>query len=137
MPRPSRELERQVIARAAGRCEYCRLPESVSDLPFHVDHIVAEKHRGQTVLENLAWACFSCNMHKGPNVAGIDPVTDEVVRLFRPHLDIWEEHFSWHGAWLHGHTPIGRTTVLVLEINDPDAVMLRELLLAEGTFAGE
>lgn len=134
MPRPSRKLERQVIAQAAGRCEYCRLPEHVSDLPFHTDHIIAEKHRGPTVLENLAWACFSCNMHKGANVAGIDPVTGEVVRLFRPRLDAWEEHFKWQGAWLHGQTPIGRTTVMVLEMNDPDSVLLRELLLLEGTF---
>lgn len=134
MPRPSRELERQVISLAAGRCESCRLPEYVSDLPFHLDHIIAEKHRGLTILGNLAWACFSCNMHKGPNVAGIDPVTDEVVRLFRPRQDVWEEHFTWRGAWLHGQTPIGRTTVMVLEMNDPDAVMLRELLLVEGTF---
>ena len=134
MPRPSRELERQVITQAAGRCEYCRLPEQVSDLPFHLDHIIAEKHRGATEFKNLAWACFSCNMHKGPNVAGIDPVTDEVVRLFRPRQDVWDEHFSWQGAWLHGRTSIGRTTVMVLEMNDPDAVMLRELLLVEGTF---
>jgi len=110
------------------------LPENVSDLPFHFDHIIAEKHRGLTVLANLAWACFSCNMHRGPNVAGIDPVTDEVVRLFRPRQDVWEEHFSWQGAWLYGQTPIGRTTVVVLEMNEPDAVMLRELLLVEGTF---
>jgi hypothetical protein len=128
MPRPSRELERQVIQRADGRCEYCQLLERVSDLPFHVDHIIAEKHRGQTVLENLAWACFSCNMHKGPNVAGVDPVTDEVVRLFHPRQDAWSDHFRWQGSWLHGLTEIGRTTIAVLEINDADAVLLRELL---------
>ena len=128
MPRPSRELERQVIQRADGRCEYCQLLERVSDLPFHVDHIIAEKHRGQTVLENLAWACFSCNMHKGPNVAGVDPVTDEVVRLFHLRRDAWSDHFRWQGSWLHGLTEIGRTTIAVLEINDADAVLLRELL---------
>lgn len=134
MSRPSRELERQVIARAGGRCEYCQLPEAVSDLPFHIDHIIAEKHRGQTVLENLTWACFSCNMHKGSNIAGIDPVTDEVVRLFRPHADIWTDHFSWHGAWLHGLTSIGRTTIAVLEMNDPDTLLLREFLHLSGSF---
>ena len=127
-------VERKVIARAAGRCEYCRLPERVSELPFHIDHIIAEKHRGLTVLENLAWACFSCNIHKGANVAGIDPVTDEVVRLFRPRQDAWEQHFRWQGAWLHGLTSIGRVTVAVLEMNDPDMVLLRELLLHEGVF---
>ncbi|WP_218032925.1 hypothetical protein [Brevifollis gellanilyticus] len=86
------------------------------------------------MLENLVWACFSCNMHKGSNIAGIDPVTDEVVRLFRPHQDIWTDHFRWQGAWLHGLTDIGRTTVTVLEMNDPDMVLLRELLLRAGSF---
>lgn len=131
MPRPSRALERQVIDRAKGRCEYCQLPERVSEMPFHVDHVIAEKHRGETVLENLAWACFSCNMHKGPNIAGIDPVTGETVRLFRPHQDAWSTHFCWQGAWLHGLTDIGRTTIAVLEINHADAVLLREFLLIE------
>lgn len=106
----------------------------MSELPFHIDHIIAEKHRGLTVLENLAWACFSCNMHKGANVAGIDPVTDEVVRLFRPRQDVWGQHFRWQGAWLQGLTSIGRVTVAVLEMNDPDMVLLRELLLNEGVF---
>ena len=73
-------------------------------------------------------------MHKGANEAGIDPVTGEVVRLFRPRQDVWTEPFKWQGAWLHGQTPIGRTTVMVLEMNDPDSVLLRELLLLEGTF---
>ena len=134
MARPSRDLERQVIARAGGRCEYCQLPEAVSDLPFHIDHIIAEKHQEQITLVNLAWACFSCNMHKGPNIAGIDPLTNEVVRLFRPHQDIWADHFRWQGAWLQGLTPVGRTTVTVLEINDTDAVYLRELLSLSGSF---
>ncbi len=71
-------------------------------------------------------------MHKGPNIAGIDPITGEVVRLFRPRQDVWDEHFKWKGAWLHGQTDVGRTTVMVLEMNDPDVVLLRELLLTEG-----
>ena len=125
-------VERKVIARAAGRCEYCRLPERVSELPFHIDHIIAEKHRGLTVLENLAWACFSCNIHKGANVAGIDPVTDEVVRLFRPRQDAWEQHFRWQGAWLHGLTSIGRVTVAVLEDPNSAAQIVKRWLYEQG-----
>ena len=66
MPRPDRALELEVVRRAQGRCEYCHFPETAAELPFHVDHIIAEKHGGQTVSSNLAWACFSCNLHKGP-----------------------------------------------------------------------
>jgi len=41
-----------VAARAAGRCEYCRLPASQSVLPHTIDHIRARKHRGKTTLQN-------------------------------------------------------------------------------------
>lgn len=77
MPRPDRALEAEVIRRAQGRCEYCHFPRSAAELPFHIDHIIAEKHGGPTAAENLAWACFSCNLRKGPNIAGLDPETGE------------------------------------------------------------
>jgi hypothetical protein len=51
---------------------------------FHVDHVVARQHGGRTDLSNLALACMHCNRHKGPNIAGSDPRTGEIVRLFDP-----------------------------------------------------
>lgn len=132
MPRPDRALEAEVIRRAAGRCEYCHFPEAAAELPFHVDHIIAEKHRGETNAGNLAWACFSCNMHKGPNIAGIDPVSGQLTRLFRPRTDSWAEHFEWDGVWLRGRTQLGRTTVAVLDINHEDALAVRAALQTEG-----
>ncbi len=132
MPRPSRAQIESTSLRAAGRCEYCHFPKAVSRLPFHCDHIIAEKHGGSTEDANLAWACFRCNMHKGPNIAGLDPVSGIVTRLFHPREDAWEEHFEWTTAWLRGKTAIGRATIAVLEINDANVVTVRESLLAEG-----
>src|SRR5256885_525804 len=100
MPRPDRALELLVIQRARGACEYCRVPEISAELPFHIDHIIAEKHRGLTTSENLAWACFSCNMHKGPNIGGLDPISGEFTRLYNPRVDIWTAHFASSGIWL-------------------------------------
>ena len=82
-------LRAQVAARARGRCEYCHLPEGCSVLPFEVEHIIAQKHGGQTVLGNLAYACRYCNAYKGTNIAGIDPARNEVVPLFHPRRDAW------------------------------------------------
>lgn len=132
MSRPDRVLTELVRLRAAGRCEYCRLHEAYATARFHVDHIIAEKHRGTTVAENLAWACLSCNLHKGSNIAGMDPVTDQVCTLFHPRIDRWSDHFEWHGAWLRGLTDKGRTTVAVLAINHLDSVQVRASLLEEG-----
>ena len=133
MPRPNRALEAKVIRRANGRCEYCQFPRTASELPFHIDHIIAEKHRGPTTVENLAWACFSCNLYKGPNLAGVDPVTGKLTRLFNPRQDTWAEHFAWDDAWLRGKTSVGRTTIAVLAINGADSVAVREALIAEET----
>ncbi|WP_082674199.1 HNH endonuclease [Thiohalocapsa sp. ML1] len=47
-------LRRQVHQRAAGRCEYCGMPEPLSFAPHQIDHIIAEKHGGSTDPENLA-----------------------------------------------------------------------------------
>jgi hypothetical protein len=52
----------------------------------------------------LALACFACNNHKGPNIAGVDQNTGDVIRLFHPRRDNWEEHFEWRGASLVGRT---------------------------------
>ncbi|HSG72929.1 MAG TPA: HNH endonuclease signature motif containing protein, partial [Planctomycetaceae bacterium] len=117
-----RELEELVCERAAGCCEYCSFPQSFAALPFQFDHIIAKKHRGETVADNLALACSYCNRYKGPNVAGIDPETNTHTPLFHPRHDSWSDHFRWNGPQLVGLTPIGRTTIDVLRINHPDAV---------------
>lgn len=125
----NRELARQVRERAAERCEYCLIPQLALPLPFQVDHIIAEQHQGETALSNLALACPHCNRYKGPNIAGIDPRTGELVRLFHPRTDRWEDHFDWaDSSRIAGKTPIGRATVQVLAMNAEGPMLLRRLL---------
>lgn len=117
---------RLVRERAGDRCEYCRLPQEALPLArFHIEHIVARQHGGPDDLENLALACHHCNLHKGPNLTGIDPDTGGIVRLFHPRLDLWIEHFAWQGRSVVGLTPTGRATVRTLAMNDSDAIEAR------------
>jgi hypothetical protein len=95
--------------------------------------VTTRQHGGLTRYSNLATACTRCNLNKGPNLAGIDPKTRKLVPLFHPRLDRWTDHFRWRGAQLIGSTPIDRVTIRVLAMNDPDAVALRRLLIAEGS----
>jgi hypothetical protein len=127
-------LTQHVRDRAAGRCEYCHLPQAGSNLPFEIDHIVSRKHRGGTVAGNLALACWYCNSFKGSDLSGIDPATRKLTRLFNPRRHKWDWHFSYDGPVLIGRTAIGRTTIRVLQINCDEAVTLRESLIAEGLF---
>jgi hypothetical protein len=121
----NQELARKVRERAGGHCEYCRLPEFALPLPFQIDHIVAEQHGGETVTSNLALACPHCNRYKGPNIAGLDPVSGNLVGLFHPRTDIWKEHFEFEGPRIVGKTSIGRVTVQVLSMNANDLMLLR------------
>ncbi len=127
-------LEREVWRRAGNACEYCRMPQAFYDTRHQVDHVIARQHGGPTAADNLALACFPCNNHKGPNIAGVDPRTGQVVPLFHPRRDRWSDHFRWRGPILAGRSPAGRATVRVLAINDPDAVAVRRALIAEGVF---
>jgi hypothetical protein len=92
---------------------------------FHIEHIRAKQHGGADRLDNLALACPDCNAHKGPNLTGIDPESDRRVRLFHPRIDRWEEHFAVEGPLITGSTPIGRATIALLRMNEPERVQMR------------
>jgi hypothetical protein len=93
---------------------------------------VARQHGGLTRLDNLALACWQCNLKKGPNLSGIDPETGQITRLFHPRIDTWAEHFVFRELKskagmieMAGLTQIGRTTVDVLELNEEFRQALR------------
>lgn len=128
------DLIRRVWERASARCEYCHLPSACYLGPFQIEHIIARQHGGKSEAENLALACIHCNRFKGPNIAGRDPETGEIVRLFHPRQDKWAEHFRWQGPELKSLTQIGRVTILVLQINEVEAIAVRKALQEEGVF---
>ncbi|MEX0712777.1 MAG: HNH endonuclease signature motif containing protein [Pirellulales bacterium] len=128
-------LRRFVRQRAAHRCEYCQLLQDHEPfVTFHTEHIIAKHHGGEDDPSNLCLACPSCNFHKGPNIAGRLAATSELIPLFNPRRDRWEEHFRWDGALLAGLTPVGLVTLQVLRINLPENVEHRDALIAEGVF---
>ena len=129
----NRQLDRRVRRRARNSCEYCRVPQSAEITPQQIDHVIAEKHGGQTIFSNLAVACTTCNQFKGPNIAGIDPGSNRIIRLFNPRKDAWARHFEMRSdGRIIGLTAIGRTTVRVLLMNKPESVLHRSSLIAEG-----
>jgi hypothetical protein len=128
-------LRSDVRVRAGNRCEYCRIRQEHDPFfVFPIDHVIAVQHRGPTAADNLAFSCPRCNSRKGPNIASLDPVSGELVRLYHPRKDRWSDHFERSGSYLIGRTSIGRATVELLAINHPDAVLLRERLIEEGVF---
>jgi hypothetical protein len=127
-------VERKVRERAGDRCEYCLLPQVHVVRTFHIDHIVATQHLSDDSLDNLALACHRCNGFKGPNVAGVDLTTREILRLFNPRKDHWEDHFTWRGGTIVGISDIGKVTVTVLRMNERSAVRLRVALMSRNLY---
>ena len=125
----------RVRDRAENCCEYYRIHQQHSIITFHVEHIVAQQLHGSNDEANLALACHFCKRHKGPNLAGLDPTTGELTRLFNLRTDTWSQHFQIQAGRIIGLTPVGRTTVYVLHMNRPERVCLR-LELEPETFLG-
>ncbi len=115
---------RKLIANCANDCcEYCLQPESMSFISHQTDHIISEKHGGDTTAENLAFACSLCNKYKGSDIATLDKETDKITALFNPREDEWNKHFqlSEDGA-LSSPTAIGRGTIKLLRLNQPERI---------------
>lgn len=128
----------EVASRAGHRCEYCHLPTRGQVATFPIDHIEPRSADGSNELDNLALTCPHCNAHKWTATESTDPETGQVVLLFHPRRDSWDEHFQWSSAntgELLGKTATGRATIHCLRINDPDMIELRRLLIELGLFS--
>lgn len=101
---------------------------------MEIDHIIPESLGGLKEEENLWLACSLCNNHKGDRIAAFDPETGEIIRLFNPRFQDWDEHFIWNETYdrIVGVTSAGRATVAALNLNRPSLVHARQLWIIAG-----
>jgi hypothetical protein len=128
MPDIEPALREFVRLRAAGLCEYCRISEQFTLAEHEIDHVIAVKHGGQTVLENLALCCTVCNRFKGSDIASIDPETGQLTPLFHPRVDRLDDHYEILNGEILGVTAKGRATVRILRMNRATRIKERQLL---------
>lgn len=124
------KLRNLVAERAKFRCEYCRLHEDDSAMPFHLDHIVSLKHRGETKESNLAYSCPDCNFYKGSDLGTyLTSPPETLIRFFNPRTDIWEEHFEIERGHIAARTAVGEATMRVLNFNSIERIIIRQVLM--------
>jgi hypothetical protein len=128
----SGSLRAQVVHRAGGRCEYCRLAQEGQEAAFHVDHVVPRAVGGATSLENLALACVSCSLRKWAKQTATDPESGQEVAIFNPREQAWSDHFKWDGERVVALTPIGRATLAGMGMNRPLILAIRREEVARG-----
>ena len=129
MPDIESAIRELVRLRAAGLCEYCRISERFTLAEHEIDHVIAVKHGGRTVEENLALCCTVCNRFKGSDIASIDPETGQLTPLFHPRRDRWNDHYQVRDGEVLALTAKGRITVRLLRMNRPTRIKERRLLL--------
>lgn len=127
-------LRHLVVERANACCEYCLIHQDDAPDTHQMDHIIAFRHGGLTVSENLACACAICNHFKGTDFATIDPSSGAVMMLFNPRTQRWRDHFALNGARIIGLTPTGQATIELLHLNDDARLLERELLMADNRY---
>jgi hypothetical protein len=121
-------LRRLVEERAKYQCEYCLLPAKVAFFAHEIDHIIAQKHGGETNADNLALTCWRCNRYKGSDLGSFDPETRNFSFLFNPRNQEWKSHFIFAEVLIVGLTPEGRTTVKLLQMNSEERLAERQKL---------
>lgn len=127
-------LRDRVRAQAKARCGYCLTSEAVVGSPMEIDHIIPEALGGPTEEDNLWLACSLCNQRKSSRIAGLDPLTGALTRLFDPRHQRWRDHFAWteDGAIIVGITAEGRATVIALDLNRVSLVYARRAWVTVG-----
>lgn len=86
-------------------------------------------------MDNLCLACAPCNLYKGSTLAAADPLTNRLTRLFNPRLHDWFDHFAVNSdATLRGITPEGRSTIVVLRINETPRINQRTIETRLGNY---
>ncbi len=126
---------RQLVKQRANHCcEYCRLHQDDFFFPFEIDHIISIRHGGTMILINLALACSICNRFKAADIGTYLGNNQKFVRLFNPRKDIWEEHFEINLGEILPKTSIGRATVKLLDLNNPDRIILRQVLMSSNRY---
>lgn len=130
------ELQRQVRAHFANCCAYCRTPEALTIAIFEFEHIIPRSADGKTIFENLCLACPTCNRYKAHRQTAPDPLTQEIVLLFHPHLQAWPDHFTWNedATEIIGLTPVGRATISALKMNRLQLVRVRRMWVKMGEY---
>ena len=134
MEREFAAIRGEVARRAEHCCEYCRIHEADSGYSHQVDHVLSRKHGGSSEIDNLAYACFLCNRHKGSDIASLDPQTRQIVRLFNPRKDQWGDHFQIDGAMLQALSGVARVTIQLLRVNAPERLVERNILQRLGRY---
>ena len=76
------------------------------------------------------WLAKGATVTKYTAVLAIDPASGNEVSLYNPRQDDWKEHFVWNDDFslVIGISPVGRATIIKLQLNRLGVANLRKAL---------
>ncbi len=128
------DLQQKIRDRFHDCCAYCRTAEFLTAMTFEFEHIQPRAAGGETVYENLCFACSPCNRHKGSRQSLLNPNSGKMVRFFHPQAQVWTNHFVWSkdGSEIIGLTAVGQTTIVALQMNRSALIRARRMWVKLG-----
>jgi hypothetical protein len=119
----SSDVRQQVRQRAGCACEFCGVREEDAGAALTIDHFQPRSQGGSDALENLVYACPSCNQYK----QDYWPTDDQSVRLWNPRHEDFAEHFTEaENGQLIALTTVGAFTIGHLRLNRSQLVAYRQ-----------
>lgn len=134
MSQISDEVRDRVRKQSNHQCGYCQSLQKYVLGALEIDHLIPRAIGGTDDEDNLWLACRLCNSYKGIQTHGKDPHTDRRIKLFNPRQQKWFRHFEWteKGMKINGITACGRATVIALQLDNSNAIIVRESWISAG-----
>lgn len=120
----SETLRQSIRALYGFRCGYCGVTESESGGQLEIDHFLPQSQGGQDKLDNLVYACRTCNAFKGDYWP--PPGASSDLMLLHPRRDDLSTHIgSLPDGRLIGLTKRGWFHIQRLRLNRAQLIELR------------
>ncbi len=133
---PAPEIRAAIREAYRRRCGYCGVSEVWVGGELEIDHFRPRRRGGADSLDNLVYACTTCNRFKSDYWPPAD--APESLRLLHPGQDDLAAHLleSANGR-LVGLTPRACFHIDRLRLNRPQLIDLRQLRLTEQSLQKE
>lgn len=119
----SANVRQQVRQRSGCACEFCGVREEDAGAALTIDHFRPRSKGGSDALDNLVYACPSCNQYK----QDYWPTDAQAVPLWNPRDEDFAEHFTEaENGQLIALTIVGAFTIGHLRLNRSQLVAYRQ-----------
>lgn len=111
-------IRKALLEMSAGKCCYCETKLGEESKYLEVEHFHPKKYYPDEVVtwENLLPVCKRCNAHKSSHDTKREPI-------IHPVQDEPKTHLRLTNYFLKANTPLGKTTIEVVCLNDIDRLV--------------